>query len=176
MSHTAFYGFIVVFGIISTMIVEFDSCDTDPWRDGRSDGWTDERTDGGRKPVIESRVHKKKLLVKLHVGRSVWIFFSCGHATVKEALPVGPSVCRFVGPSVRRSVTLELKTQKRVLRMLQLVLFVCECVGGGMGCGWGEAEGWMPLPTRLQRYCDPASLVYFWYFYQFQMSIGNEIM
>ena len=40
--------------------------------------------------------------------------------------------------------------------MLQLVLFVCECVGG---CGWGEAGGWMPLPTRLQRYCDPASLV-----------------
>ena len=25
--------------------------------------------------------------------------------------------------------------------------------------GWGEAGGWMPLPTRPQRYCDPASLV-----------------
>ena len=43
--------------------------------------------------------------------------------------------------------------------MLQLVLFVCECVGGDWGCGWGEAGGWMPLPTRPQRYCDPASLV-----------------
>ena len=24
---------------------------------------------------------------------------------------------------------------------------------------WGMDGGWMPLPTRLQRYCDPASLV-----------------
>ena len=30
---------------------------------------------------------------------------------------------------------------------------------GGWGCRWGEAAGWMPLPTRPQRYCDPASLV-----------------
>ena len=30
---------------------------------------------------------------------------------------------------------------------------------GGWGCGWGEAGGWIPLPTRLQQYCDPASLV-----------------
>ena len=47
--------------------------------------------------------------------------------------------------------------------MLQLVLFVCETVSvleGGLGCGWGEAEDWMPLPTRPERYCDPASLVY----------------
>ena len=41
--------------------------------------------------------------------------------------------------------------------IMQLVLFVC--VGGGLGCGRGEAGGWMPLPTRPQRYCDPASLV-----------------
>ena len=25
--------------------------------------------------------------------------------------------------------------------------------------GWGADGGWMPLPTRPQRYCDPASLV-----------------
>ena len=25
--------------------------------------------------------------------------------------------------------------------------------------GWGEAGGWLPLPTRPQQYCDPASLV-----------------
>ena len=31
---------------------------------------------------------------------------------------------------------------------------------GGWECGWGEAGGWMPLPTRPQRYCDPASLVF----------------
>ena len=32
---------------------------------------------------------------------------------------------------------------------------------GGWGCGWGEAGGWMPLSTRPQQYCDPASLVIF---------------
>ena len=26
---------------------------------------------------------------------------------------------------------------------------------------WVMDGGWMPLPTRPQRYCDPASLVYF---------------
>ena len=30
------------------------------------------------------------------------------------------------------------------------------CVGWG---AWGVDRGWMPLPTRPQRYCDPASLV-----------------
>ena len=25
--------------------------------------------------------------------------------------------------------------------------------------GWGVDGDWMPLPTRPQRYCDPASLV-----------------
>ena len=34
---------------------------------------------------------------------------------------------------------------------------VCVSVWEG---GWGEAGGWMPLPTRPQRYCDPASLVF----------------
>ena len=31
----------------------------------------------------------------------------------------------------------------------------------GLGCGWswGAVGGWMPLPTRPQRYFDPASLV-----------------
>ena len=33
---------------------------------------------------------------------------------------------------------------------------VCLCVWDG---GWGVDGGWMPLPTRPQRYCDPASLV-----------------
>ena len=28
-----------------------------------------------------------------------------------------------------------------------------------LGMGWGVYGGWMPLPTRPQRYCDPASLV-----------------
>ena len=30
------------------------------------------------------------------------------------------------------------------------------------GGGWGVDGGWMPLPTRPQRYCDPASLVSFY--------------
>ena len=36
------------------------------------------------------------------------------------------------------------------------ILFVCLGVGGGLWCG----GGWMPLPTRPQQYCDPASLVF----------------
>ena len=28
---------------------------------------------------------------------------------------------------------------------------------------WGVDGGWMPLPTRPQQYCDPASLVLRWY-------------
>ena len=28
-----------------------------------------------------------------------------------------------------------------------------------LGVGLGVDGGWMPLPTRPQRYCDPASLV-----------------
>ena len=31
---------------------------------------------------------------------------------------------------------------------------------GGWECGWGEAGSWLLLPTRPQRYCDPASLVF----------------
>ena len=31
---------------------------------------------------------------------------------------------------------------------------------GGWWCGWGEAGGGMPQPTRPQRHCDPASLVH----------------
>ena len=41
---------------------------------------------------------------------------------------------------------------------------VCVCVGRGVSrgvrCDWGLGvdRGWLPLPTRLQRYFDPASL------------------
>ena len=30
---------------------------------------------------------------------------------------------------------------------------------GGLGGALGVDGGWLPLPTRPQRYCDPASLV-----------------
>ena len=74
-------------------------------------------------------------------------------------------LCPSVYPSVRwsrstaRVVTLELKTRKTRIFDAS-VGDVCVCVGGGRGCGWGEAGGWMLLPNRLQRYCDPASLVF----------------
>ena len=32
---------------------------------------------------------------------------------------------------------------------------------GGLGGALGVDGGWLPLPTRPQRYCDPASLVLF---------------
>ena len=76
--------------------------------------------------------------------------FSCGHATLWEAL----SVRRSVGPSV----TLELscsswKREKRVFMMLQLVLFVCNCNGGGLGVwlgwGWGLDTPTHPSATIL---------------------------
>ena len=57
---------------------------------------------------------------------------------------IGPSVCPSVCWSVCWSVTHESKSGK----MSVLDAFMGMCVGG-----------WMPLPTRLQRYCDPASLV-----------------
>ena len=37
-----------------------------------------------------------------------------------------------------------------------LLFFVYVCVHVGY---WGVDGGWTPLPTRPQRYCDPASLV-----------------
>ena len=48
-----------------------------------------------------------------------------------------------------------LKSRVSATKNHQLVLCLSECVGKGRG----EAEGWMPLPTHLQRYCDPVSLV-----------------
>ena len=44
--------------------------------------------------------------------------------------------------------------------MLQLLHCVLLCVSVWEGRGWGEAGDWMPLPTRPQRYCDLALLVF----------------
>ena len=66
-----------------------------------------------------------------------------------------------VGRSVGRSVTLQLKTQETRIYNAAVVI---ECVWVYISVwegGWGEAGGWLPLPTRPQRYCDPASLVTF---------------
>ena len=84
----------------------------------------------------------------------------------RSCLSVGPWVRRSVGPSVRRSVghapvvTLESKTRKNAAVGIVYVWVCWREAGTGVGeWGWGEAGGWMPLPTRPQRYCDPASLV-----------------
>ena len=58
---------------------------------------------------------------------------------------VHPSVRWSVGPSVRPSGVIE------------LILFAYVRV---LGVGFGVDGGRMPLPTRPQRYCDPASLVH----------------
>ena len=62
-------------------------------------------------------------------------------------------LCPSVHWSVRRSVTHESKIGKRALQMPFLVWVL-------MVGAWGVDEGWMPLPTRPQQYCDPASLLF----------------
>ena len=68
---------------------------------------------------------------------------------MRLCLSVGPSVCRSVRPLVR---VYEWKSWKRsVLDMFCLSL----SINGALGM----YRCWTPLPTRPQRYCDPASLV-----------------
>ena len=81
---------------------------------------------------IEYRTSFTLLLAQPHATSRV-ARFSRGHAILKEAFSVHPSVV----PSVSWSVTLELKVRKAV----------------GLRPG-----GWMPLSTRPQRYCDPRHL------------------
>ena len=45
------------------------------------------------------------------------IVFSCGHATLQEALSIGPSVCRYVNASAKMSG--------------KNAIGVCLCGGGG---------------------------------------------
>ena len=59
-----------------------------------------------------------------------------------------PSVSPSVGPSVREHESKSAKTS--------VLDAFCACEWGT----WGVDGGWMPLPTRPQRYCDPASLVF----------------
>ena len=55
-----------------------------------------------------------------------------------------PSVVR---PSVREH---ESKSEKQAFKKLFVNVSVLE---GGLGWALGVYEGWLPLPTRLQRYC-----------------------
>ena len=68
---------------------------------------------------------------------------------------VGQSVGPSVGLSVRPAVALSVSMSQIVGEQAfwKLLLYVC-VVDMGIGVG-GVNEGLMPLPTRLQRYCDP---------------------
>ena len=63
-----------------------------------------------------------------------------------------------VGPLVRQSIGMSRKVGKRVFQRLGVYVSVLE---GGLGGVLGVDEGWLPLPTRPQQYCGPASLVSF---------------
>ena len=66
---------------------------------------------------------------------------------------LGPSVGRSVRPLVREH---ESKSGKMSVLKRFVYVSVLERVLGGV---LGVDRGWLPLPTRPQRYCDPASLV-----------------
>ena len=109
--------------------------------------------------VKETGITKQRKWEKRFKGRIKGITFTpftfqtgCGCSCEYVGLPLPPFIHNHfhflalsvssVHPSVRhaRVVTLNLNTQKRVFRMLQLVLFVCKCVGRGLGVwlGWGN--------------------------------------
>ena len=68
-----------------------------------------------------------------------FVLFSCGHATLQEALSVRPSI----GPS---EAVIELKSGE----MSVLDTFcVCLSVSGGLGCGWGLEAPAHPSATIL---------------------------
>ena len=69
-----------------------------------------------------------------------------------------PSIGPSVRPSVRRSVGPWPRVEKWENKRFRSFLCMCLCWKGG----W--VGRWLPLPTRPQRYCDPASLVHsvFW--------------
>ena len=74
---------------------------------------------------------------------------------------ISPSVHQSVSPLVQWSVgPLVLQHESKSGKTSGLESFcVCVCVGKGLGGALGVDGGWIPLPTRPQRYCDPASLV-----------------
>ena len=83
---------------------------------------------------------------------SLFPVFSRGQATLHLAVSVGLSV----HPLVCLSVSTSQKVGKRAFQKLFVYVSVLE---GGLGGALGVDGGWLPLPTRPQRYCDPASLV-----------------
>ena len=102
------------------------------------------------------------------------VVFCCGHATLKEALSVNWSVGPLVRPS-RLSCHAWVENAKNAY--VWCSSWYCLSVSmmeGCWGCDRGGNGGWMPLPTRPQRYFDPASLVlvlmWFWFVVLFSCS------
>ena len=65
------------------------------------------------------------------------------------------SLCPTVRPSVRPSVGPSVREHESKSAKTSILDAFCACEWGT----WGVDGGLMPLPTRPQRYCDPASLV-----------------
>ena len=82
---------------------------------------------------------------RIHTALKPYVVYLVADMQLYERLcpSVGPSVRPTVGPSVGKHESESGKTS--VLD----TLYVCLSVDGG----------WTPLPTRPQRYCEPASLV-----------------
>ena len=86
----------------------------------------------------------------LSIGRSN--VFQCLLVFLVADTQLYKRLCPSVRWSVRRSVTLKLKTQET--RIYNAAVFI-ECVWVYVSVwegGLGEAWGWLPLPTRPQRY------------------------
>ena len=78
------------------------------------------------------------------------LVFSCGHATLQEALSVGPSVHPSVGLSVRPSVRWSVMIESMSGKTSVLDTFCLRMsVGGGLGCGWGLDAPAHPSATIL---------------------------
>ena len=117
-------------------------------------------------------------ITSLAVLALIFFFFSFFFLRTRNSIRgfVRPSVRWPIRPSVRWSIMLELKTRKtRIYDAAVVIECVCVCVNVWEG-GWGMAGGWLSLPTRPQRYCDPASLVFFCVdlFFNIGISIANR--
>ena len=84
-------------------------------------------------------VHELDIIYHNEVMRRV--ILRCGQAILEEALSIRPSILQ--------SISISQEVETSVLDCF------CVCVFGRSRCGWG----FILLPTRQRRYCNPASLV-----------------
>ena len=65
-----------------------------------------------------------------------------------------------VCPSLNLSIGPSLSTSRKLGKLAFWKLFVyVSLLEGGFDRALGAYGGWLPLPTHLQQYCDPVSLV-----------------